>query len=52
MKDQKLAEITSDLVQAGVFLREITGEKLNCIQGFCECQKIVEWIRETTEGMP
>ena len=50
MKDQKLAEITDELIQAGRFLSEFTGEKLECIRSFCSCQKIVEWIRQTTKG--
>ena len=51
MKDQKLAEITDELVKAGEFLQQFTGEKLDCIRSFCECQKIVEWIRTTTKGV-
>ena len=47
---QTLAEITEELVQAGQFLRDFTGEKLECIRSFCGCQNIVEWIRNTTKG--
>ena len=50
MKDQKLAEITDELVQAGRFLGGFTGEMLECIQSFCACQNIVKWIRKTTKG--
>ena len=51
MKEQTLAEITDELVQAGHFLKEFTGERLECIQSFCKCQNIVEWIRKTTKGV-
>ena len=50
MKDQTLADVNNELVQAGEFLKEFTGEKLECINRFCECQEIVEWIRHTTKG--
>ena len=51
MKDQKLAEINEQLVTAGEFLSKFTQEKMECIQQFCECQKIVQWIRQTTNGI-
>ena len=51
MKDQTLADINEQLVEAGQFLSEFTGERLECIQRFCQCQRIVEWIRSTTKGM-
>ena len=50
MKDQTLAYVNDELVQAGNFLRAFTGEKLECINRFCECKEIVEWIRKTTTG--
>ena len=51
MKDQTLADINEQLVEASLFLSEFTRERLECIQRFCQCQKIVEWIRNTTKGM-
>jgi hypothetical protein len=48
LKDQTLAYVDDTLVKAGKFLNEFTGEKLECIQMFCECQKIVRWIQNTT----
>ena len=51
MKDQTLANISDQLVEAGEFLSEFTGERLECIRRFCECQNIVEWIRNTTKSM-
>ena len=50
MKDQTLDAINRELVEAGQFLDEFTGEKLECIEQFCECQKIVQWIHDTTKG--
>ena len=50
MKDQTLADINDDLVEAGMFLSEFTGDKLECINRFCECKEIVDWIRNTTDG--
>ena len=50
MKDQTLADIDEKLVDAGIFLSEFTGRKLECITKFSECQDIVQWIRETTRG--
>ena len=50
MKYQTLADITDELVQAGRFLNTFTGERLQCIQCFCECQTIVKWIRNRTKG--
>ena len=50
-KDRTLDAIKKELVEAGEFLSEFTGEKLECIQQFCECQKIVQWIRDTTKGI-
>ena len=51
MKDQTLADISNQLVEAGLFLRDFTGDRLECIQRFCQCQRIVEWIRHTTKGI-
>ena len=51
MKDQTLAYVNETLVEAGQFLHEFTGDNLKCIQTFCECQKIVQWIQNTTKSM-
>ena len=51
MKDQTLANITEELVGTGKFLSEFTGDKLECVRKFSECQKIVEWIKKTTKGI-
>ena len=50
MKDQKLSDINDDMIAAGKFLSEFTGDKLTCIEVFCKCQELVQWIRDTTEG--
>ena len=50
MCDQTLAFISAELVKAGQFLNEFSGEKLKCIESFCSCKSIVQWIRDTTEG--
>ena len=51
MKDQTLADINTGLVKAGEFLSNYTGENLICLRTFCNSQNIVNWIRETTEGV-
>ena len=51
MGDQTLLDINKDLIAAGKFLSEFTGNKLRCIEVFCKCQKIVQWIRDTTKGI-
>lgn len=51
MGDQTLIEIDKDLIAAGKFLSEFTDDKLRCIEVFCKCQKIVQWIRDTTKGI-
>ena len=48
---ETLAYVNERLVEAGKFLSEFTGEKLECTQTFCKCQKIVQWIRNTTKGV-
>ena len=50
MHDKTLKDMSDELVQAGDFLGEFTEERLHCLQCFCECQDIVEWIRKTTKG--
>ena len=50
MKDQTLADVNDDLVKTGKFLSTFTGEKLRCVMKFSQCQEIVKWIKETTEG--
>lgn len=52
MKDQKLADISKELIQAGQNLMYLNRKRLECIHRFCGCQNIVEWIRNTTKGMP
>ena len=51
MKDQPLAQISNELIETGEFLSEFAGDKLRCIESFCECQQIVRWIKKTTERM-
>lgn len=50
MKDQTLTGIDEQLLSDGKFLNEFTGHNLECITKFCECQDIVQWIRQTTAG--
>ena len=50
MKDQTLADVNDELLEAGEFLSEFTSNKMTCIQQFCACQNIVQWIRQTTKG--
>jgi hypothetical protein len=51
MTDQKLSDINDDLIAAGKFLSEFTGDKLTCIGVFCKCQELVQWIRDTTKDV-
>ena len=50
MKNQTLDDINAECVEAGKFLSDFTGESMDCIKIFNECQMIVQWIRDTTEG--
>ena len=50
MKDQTLADMNDDLVETCEFLGTFTGEKLRCVMKFSQCQEIVKWIKETTDG--
>ena len=45
-----LDDVNDDLVETGEFLGTFTAEKLDCVMKFTQCQKIVQWIRETTKG--
>lgn len=48
---QTLGDINEELVSAGKFLSEFSGPKVECIKTFCDCQDIVQWIKETTSGV-
>ena len=51
MKDQTLKDVDDSLVQVGEFLQElITQQRIECLQQFIGCKKIVEWLREETNG--
>lgn len=51
MDDQTLRDISEQLIQIGHSLKNVTDERLTCIQSFNKCQKIVKWIRDTTKGL-
>ena len=52
MQDQPLSAIDESLVDTGTFLDEfVTNErKLRCLNIFCECRDIVEWLVKETKG--
>lgn len=50
MTNQTLNDINAELVETGKFLSDFTGENMECIKVFTECQKIVQWIQDTTKG--
>ena len=52
MHDQPLQSIDVSLINAGKFLDEFTTNtrKLRCLEIYCECTDIVEWLRKETKG--
>ena len=52
MRDQPLRAIDESLVETGRFLDDFVGndQKLRCLETFCSCPSIVEWLRKETEG--
>ena len=52
MKDQTLKDVDDSLVQVGEFLQELIThqQRIECLQQFIGCKKIVEWLREETNG--
>ena len=52
MKDQTLASVDDKLVRAGRFLEDIscTPGKLECLVCFFECQNVIKWLRDETNG--
>lgn len=51
MKDQTLKDVDNSLVQVGEFLQKlITQQRIECLRQFIGCKKIVEWLREETNG--
>ena len=51
--DTTLSTIDHSVVEAGRFLQEYATDptKRECLEAFAECQKIVEWIRNETQGI-
>ena len=52
MKDQTLAAVDEKLVKTGKFLENISSDpkKLQCLQHFAECQEVIQWLRDVTNG--
>ena len=52
MQDQPLKAIDRSLVDTGRFLDEFvtSRRKLRCLEIFCECRDIVEWLKKETKG--
>ena len=51
VEHETLKDINNDLIEVGHSLREVTEGGMECIERFCECQSIVQWIRNTTKGL-
>ena len=52
MKDQTLAAVDEKLVKTGKFLENISSDpkKLQCLHYFVQCQKVIQWLRDVTNG--
>ena len=52
MKDQTLAAVDENLVKTGKFLEDISSDprKLQCLNHFAQCQEIIQWLRDVTNG--
>ena len=52
MKHQTLAAVDENLVTTGKFLENISSDpkKLQCLNYFAQCQEVVKWLRNVTNG--
>lgn len=52
MKDQTLESVDEKLVTTGKFLKNISSDpmKLDCLVCFSQCQDVVTWLRNVTNG--
>ena len=52
MKDQTLAAVDENLVKTGKFLKNISSDskKLQCLNYFAQCQEVIKWLRDVTNG--
>ena len=52
MKDQTLAAVDENLVKTGKFLENISSDprKLQCLNYFAQCQEVIKWLRDVTNG--
>ena len=52
MKDQILAAVDEKLVKTGKFLEDISSDprKVQCLKHFVQCQEVIQWLREATNG--
>ena len=52
MKDQTLQDVDDSLIEAGKFLEDVAREprKVRCLMTFAQCQDIVKWLKEVTNG--
>ena len=53
MQDQTLETVDEKLVKTGRFLEGISSDprKLECLKCFAECQEVIKWLRDVTNGM-
>jgi len=47
-----LEAVGKKLVRAGKFLENISSDpkKLQCLNYFVQCQKVIQWLRDVTNG--
>ena len=52
MKHQTLAAVDENLVKIGKFLENISSDprKLQCLNYFVQCQEVIKWLRDVTNG--
>jgi len=50
MKDLTLAAVDEKLVETGKILKNISSEKLECLNRFTQCQELIKWLRDVTNG--
>lgn len=52
MHDQPLKSVDQSLVHTGEFLAEFAADTraVECLETFCKCTDIVEWLRKETKG--
>ena len=52
MQGQTLETVDEKLVKTALFLEDISSDprKLECLKCFAECQEVIKWLRDETNG--